>query len=66
MTLIEELEARVRNLPKEDFLKFRDWFHRLENELWDQQIESDFKAGKFSKLIERARAEFAEGKAREL
>ncbi|MBM3301433.1 MAG: hypothetical protein FJY85_15950 [Deltaproteobacteria bacterium] len=66
MSQVEELEVRVRNLPKEDLLKFREWFHQFENELWDQQIESDFKAGKFSKLIEKARAEFAEGKAREL
>jgi hypothetical protein len=32
----------------------------------DQKISADFKAGKFNKLIEKARAEFAQGKAREL
>jgi hypothetical protein len=51
MTEIEELETRIRNLPKEDFLKFRDWFYQLEDEFWDQQIKFDFKAGKFDKLI---------------
>jgi hypothetical protein len=29
MTEIEELETHIRNLPKEDFLKFRDWFYQL-------------------------------------
>lgn len=52
---VEELEARVR-----------DWFFGLENELWDKQIQSDFRAEKFNKLIEKAREEFAQGKAREL
>jgi hypothetical protein len=41
MTEIEELESRIRNLPKEDFSKFRDWFYQIEDELWDQQIESN-------------------------
>ena len=57
MTEIEELEERIQRLPKEDFSKLRDWFYQLENELWDQQIKSDFKAGKFDKLIEKARTE---------
>ena len=66
MSEVEELETRVRNLPKEEFTKFRDWFFELENDLWDNQIQSDFRAGKFNKLIEKAREEFAQGKAREL
>jgi hypothetical protein len=66
MTEIEELETHIRNLPKEDFLKFRDWFYQLEDELWDQEIKSDFKAGKFDKLIKKAQAKFVQGKARKL
>ena len=66
MSEIEELEARIRNLPRQDLAKLRDWFYEFENELWDQQIRSDFQAGKFNKLIEKAREELAQGKAREL
>ena len=66
MTEIEELEARIRNLPRDDFLKLRDWFYQLEDNLWDQQIKSDYKAGKFDKLIKKARKEFAQGKANKL
>lgn len=66
MSEVEELETRVRNLPKEDFIKFRDWFIQLEDELWDQQIRADFQTGKFNQLIEKAREEFAQGKAIEL
>lgn len=63
---IEELESLVSNLPPADFIKFRDWFHQLEDERWDQQIGTDFKAGKFDKLIQNAQQEFIQGKAREL
>lgn len=66
MTEIEALQERILNLHHEDFVKFRDWFRQLEDENWDRQIQADFKAGKFDKLIEKARSEFAQGKAREL
>ena len=66
MSEVEELELRVRELPRESLSQFRDWFHRFEDEQWDRQIEADVKAGKLDKLIAQARAEFAEGKSREL
>ena len=66
MSEIEALEARIRDLPRQDFASLREWFNEFENECWDQQIASDFKSGKFNQLIEKARAEFAQGKAHEL
>jgi hypothetical protein len=62
---VEELEARVRSLPPETLAAFRQRFYEFHNELWDRQIEADAKGGKFTKLIEKARKEFAQGKARE-
>ncbi len=66
MSDVEEVEARVRNLPHNALAQFRDWFHEFENEVWDQQIKADFIAGKFQELIATAREEFAQGKAREI
>lgn len=66
MTQVEELQTRIRNLPTQDFSLLREWFLQLEDERWDQQISADFKTGKFNKLIEKAKTEFAQGKTREL
>ncbi len=66
MTDIEELEAKVNELPNEKFALFRDWFYQFENEMWDNQIASDFRAGKLNHLIEKARFEFSQGKARQI
>ncbi|HEX3870752.1 MAG TPA: hypothetical protein VHV77_09965 [Pirellulales bacterium] len=66
MTELEELEARIRNLPGESLAQLREWFYEFENEVWDRQIETDYKAGKFAGLIDEARKEFKQGKAREL
>ena len=66
MSEVEELEARIRGLPREGLARLREWFYQFENDLWDQQIQADFKAGKFGNLINDARNEFAQGKVREL
>jgi hypothetical protein len=66
MSEVEEPEARILNLPRQEWARLRDWFLRLDDELWDQQIASDHKAGKFQGLIDKARRELEVGKAREL
>ena len=66
MSEVEAIEARIRDLPPQDFARLREWFQEFENECWDKQIALDFKAGKFNKLIEKAKGEFAQGKVREL
>ena len=66
MTEIEELETRIQNLTREDFVKLRDQFYQLDDEIQDQQIRSDFKAVKLDRLIEKARNEFSQGKAGKL
>ena len=66
MSQVEELQTQIRNLTMEEFSKLRDWFHQLEQDRWDQQIGIDFKAGKFNQLIQKAREEMVQGKAREL
>ncbi|MBC7852332.1 MAG: hypothetical protein IAF94_02760 [Pirellulaceae bacterium] len=66
MSEVQELQMRIRNLPSEDRALLREWFYEFDNELWDRQIQADFKAGKFTSLIDEARKEFAEGPVREL
>lgn len=66
MSEVEELEARILNPPRQELAKLREWFLELDDQFRDQQIASDFRAGKFQGLIDRARKELAAGKAREL
>jgi hypothetical protein len=46
--------------------QFRAWFLEFDARLWDQQIETDLKAGKLDSLIAEARAEFKRGNSRPL
>lgn len=64
MSEVEQLEQRVSNLPPKDLAQFRAWFLEFDARLWDQQIETDLKAGKLDSLIAEARAEFKCGNSR--
>lgn len=66
MSEVKELKTRIRKLPRDAFAELREWLLELDHKQWDQQIKDDFKAGKFDKLIAKARKEFVQGKAREL
>jgi len=66
MSEVEELEARIRQLPPESLAQFRDWFYQFKDDCWDRQIAADFKAGKFARLIDEAWQELALGQVREL
>ncbi|MEW6265365.1 MAG: hypothetical protein AB1641_19990 [Thermodesulfobacteriota bacterium] len=54
MTRVEELEAAVASLPREEYSQFRRWFLDRDWEKWDQEIEEDAKAGRLDFLIREA------------
>lgn len=66
MARLEQLEQEVENLSSEDLAKFREWFIEFDWALWDTKITDDLKSGKLEQLISEARADFNDGKAREL
>jgi hypothetical protein len=66
MSEIEQLEKAVSNLFPKDLAQFRAWFLEFDARVWDEQIETDLKAGKLDTLITEARTEFEQGKARPL
>ena len=56
MSDIEGIKLLVQNLSRQEFAKFRDWFLELDNELWDKQIATDCRIGKFDHLISEAKS----------
>lgn len=66
MSEVEQLEKTVANLSPNDLAQFRAWFLEFDGRVWDQQIETDLRAGKLDSFIAEADAEFKQGKARPL
>ncbi|TAF57220.1 MAG: hypothetical protein EAZ61_01915 [Oscillatoriales cyanobacterium] len=64
MTL-QEIQQTIAQLSPEDFATLRDWFTQLDEETWDQQLETDIAAGKLDDLATRALQQFETGECQE-
>jgi len=66
MLSVETIEKAVEELPPGEFAKFREWFRRFENDLWDRQIEADAAAGKLHALAGEALDDYKSGRSTEV
>ena len=54
MSIIQELEEAIANLPPEDFLRLRERIQQRFEDQWDAEFEQDVAAGKLDQLGEQA------------
>lgn len=66
MTKLEDIEAAVATLSPADLKKLRAWLDKLEERLFDEQIERDAKAGKLDKLEAEALEDYRAGRVKDL
>lgn len=66
MRKIEEIEAQIQRLSREEFAELREWFLEQDWQAWDAQIETDAAAGKLDSMVAEAQAEYAAGRPRKL
>ncbi len=66
MSTVQEIEAAIASLPKEEFWKLTDRLLALREDAWDRQIEADSQAGKLNRLFEQADRDFEAGRCQEL
>ena len=59
---VQELEAAVTKLPKEELANFSQWFEEFIADEWDRQIEADALAGRFEAAGKRAKADYEAGR----
>ena len=63
---VKEIETLIEQLPRDELAELTAWLEEFQARAWDEQIERDAKAGKFKKLIEQAKAEYAAGQCKPL
>ena len=63
MSKMDEIKAAVATLSFEEQAALQAWLEELAEQRFDEQIESDEKAGKLDKLFEAALARHAAGKS---
>ncbi len=63
---VQEIEQAIAELPPAEVAELSQWLEEFQNQVWDEQIARDSKAGRFDKLIEQAKADYAAGRCRPL
>ncbi len=66
MSKVDELKSAIEALPEDEYVELRQWFSEKDWQNWDEQIETDSKAGKLDFLIKEAKNEEKSGKLRDL
>ena len=66
MSNVKALERAVEKLTSSDLVEFRSWFLNYDADLWDREIEEDYRSGKLDNLISEAIRDYQDGKATEI
>jgi hypothetical protein len=62
MSTIEQIEAAIQKLPREDFFRLHEWIRHRFDDQWDQQMEEDANAGRLDAIAQQALAEHRSGR----
>jgi hypothetical protein len=65
MSTVQEIEAAIQQLPREEIFHLREVLQHRFNDEWDKQFEGDVLSGRFDHLAEAAIAEHRAGKSTE-
>jgi hypothetical protein len=66
MTKIETVQLAIQDLSPEERTALRAWLDELEEQLFDEKLERDIKAGKFDDMADKALADHIAGRTRRL
>lgn len=63
MTNIEKIQKQILSLSNAEKLHLSKWLADLEAEVWDREIENDFKeGGPGREILDRVKSDYAAGK----
>ena len=64
MSTVAEIEKAIQKLTPQEIKAVAEWLEEFREEMWDQQIAADAKAGKLDKLISKAKSDYRAGEAK--
>ncbi len=59
---LQELEARITQLPPAELEEFSKWFEEFLADEWDRKIEADIEAGRLDAAGQQADEDFVAGR----
>ncbi len=66
MAKAKDVANQVKQLSAQELAEFRRWFAEFDAQAWDDQFESDVKAGKLDELAQRALRDHDAGRSTRL
>ncbi len=66
MRTFEEITAAIEQLPPDDVARIQDWLWEFAEQLWDEQLDRDERAGRLDALIDDATEKHRAGRTRPL
>jgi len=51
---VKEIETAIAALPPAEVAELAKWFEEFHAQVWDHQIEQDFKSGRLDSLLDQA------------
>jgi hypothetical protein len=64
MSTLEQIEAAIEQLPREDFFRLHEWIQDRFDDAWDKQIEEDARSGRLDSVTQEALTEYRTGQSR--
>jgi hypothetical protein len=58
MSTVQEIEAAIEKLSREDFDRLRTWMIERDHDAWDREIEADSLAGRLDSVVEEAMSDY--------
>ena len=65
MSSLQEIEAAIEKLPREEAFALGEWLQRKLVEKWDAELEGDIEAGRLDALASRVLEEHQAGESRD-
>jgi DNA-binding PadR family transcriptional regulator len=66
MNLLEQIQAKIYELTREERLRLREWFDEFDGDSWDKEFDEHVKEMKLKSEAEKAKQNFTAGKASDL
>jgi DNA-binding PadR family transcriptional regulator len=66
MNLLEQIQAKIYELTREERARLREWFDEFDGDSWDKDFDDHVKEKKLQRESEQAKQEFNEGKVKDL
>lgn len=66
MGLLDDIQAKIYELSREERTRLREWFDEFDGDSWDKDHEANVKAKKLDGAASEAKQQFTDGRYKEL